>query len=703
MKIASLLATMLLCAGSALTSHASWNQPGQYGKDISSDMALIYAGGTQRPDWTPEELEPYVVHTYADGHQDWLFDSFLFLEFNSGKTNVAFGNGNGKTGATRTDLEWLMDRQFAKGRCLDALDSIIGIYKEKIGEPRLRHKVVLGIACPVKAQRNWGIYGSMHLDMNSAKHREYAALWSVEQLIKRFNEANYDNIDLAGFYWTEEALYTNGEIVPVVNDYIYRRNYISYWIPYFSENPHKYKWRDYGFDVAYLQPNYFFDRSIPRSRLKQACKEAKANGMAVEFEFETQGKSKAQHGIEDSYYTRLIDYIDAFEKNGVFKESSVAWYSGTKGFLDMARSTDPMDHKAMDRIADIVAKRQKAKMEQMPYPVNQIRDLALIYQGASYRLPWTKDNFVPYVTHTFADGTTEWLYDGYLFLDFGDGGGAYFTPRAGYEGARKKDWEWYLGRLFEKGKSLDALDKCIDEQKQKIGDPGFRHKIVLTMLTPIKGLKEWGEVDGRMLDFNNEADMLAASDWFINRLIEGFEAGNYKNLELTGIYWLDEDLCHTGDLSGKVGDLVHKHGLEYIWIPYFKSRGYMTWKDMGFDIAYMQPNYFFHEMNEKRLDEACDFARRFGLAMEFEADGDALSQKPESKADKMDAYVEAFERNGVWNNCAVAHYTGSNLLVDFVRNPSPENQAVADRYCRKIVDRQKNARLTPKGNRKKNK
>ena len=61
------------------------------------------------------------------------------------------------------------------------------------------------------------------------------------------------------------------------------------------------------------------------------------------------------------------------------------------------------------------------------------------------------------------------------------------------------------------------------------------------------------------------------------------------------------------------------------------------------------------------------------------------------------------ERNGVWNNCAVAHYTGSNLLVDFVRNPSPENQAVADRYCRKIVDRQKNARLTPKGNRKKNK
>ena len=52
-----------------------------YQTDTVSDMALIYQGGTHRPDWTEDELRPYVVHTFADGHTDWFFDSFLFFEF----------------------------------------------------------------------------------------------------------------------------------------------------------------------------------------------------------------------------------------------------------------------------------------------------------------------------------------------------------------------------------------------------------------------------------------------------------------------------------------------------------------------------------------------------------------------------------------------------------------------------------------------
>ena len=54
------------------------------------------------------------------------------------------------------------------------------------------------------------------------------------------------------------------------------------------------------------------------------------------------------------------------------------------------------------------------------YSINQIRDLALIYQGGSQRIPWTEDQILPYVVHKFANGKKNWLFDGFLFLEFAD-------------------------------------------------------------------------------------------------------------------------------------------------------------------------------------------------------------------------------------------------------------------------------------------
>ena len=51
-----------------------------YKTDVVSDMALIYQGGNHRPEWTEDELRPYVVHTFAEGRMEWFFDSFLFFE-----------------------------------------------------------------------------------------------------------------------------------------------------------------------------------------------------------------------------------------------------------------------------------------------------------------------------------------------------------------------------------------------------------------------------------------------------------------------------------------------------------------------------------------------------------------------------------------------------------------------------------------------
>lgn len=695
MKLRNYL-TGVVAAITVLTAPAQ-TEFNRYGTDVISDLALIYAGGQQRPEWTVEEVMPYVMHTYADGHKDWFFDGFLVLEFADGPRDLGFQNGVGTKYATKADWEWLLDRQL-KG-AVASLDSAVAIASKELGQPALRRKIVMAMPAPIKAQGTaWGEIDGNTLDFASEDDRFAACKWYVSELIKRFNACRFDNVDLTGIYWVEEGLYTNDNVVPRVNDWIYRNCLRSYWIPYYGNNEQfKFNWHDkYGFDVAYQQPNYFFDRKIPMSQLEAACDESKKYGLGLEMEFETQGTSRLQHDDPDSYYTRLEDYIDVFEKKGVFDESAVAWYSGTKGFLDLARSSDPMNHKITDRMADIVARRQAAKSDSLKYAVNSIRDLALIWQGALRRIEWNEKQFEPYVVHTFADGRREWLFDGYLFLEGDIDGKIRFIPWAGFEGANKGHWEWYLDRLFEKGKSLDALDKCISRMKKEVGDPGFRHKIILSQLIPAPGNKHWGQLDGKDLDFDVVEDQLAACRWFIGELQKRFKKAKYKNLDLYGIYWLDEDFVHNKNLPKQLAPFIHGQGLEFSWIPYFKARGYERWQDEGFDVAYMQAGHAFSaDSQPKRVDETCDIARSFGMGLEFECDGFSLSQVENSLQKHMWDYIKSYERNGVWDNSAVAYYTGSKAFIEMKENPSPENQEIMDYLADIIVKRRSNPRLVP--------
>lgn len=320
----------------------------------------------------------------------------------------------------------------------------------------------------------------------------------------------------------------------------------------------------------------------------------------------------------------------------------------------------------------------------------KVRDLALIYQGGAHRIDWTEEQFEPYVTHKFADGTEDWIFDGYLFLEFKDGRGAQLSPGYDSINATRTIWEWYLDRIFEPGKSLDALNKVIGKKKEAIGDPGFKHKIALTAIVPLSGQTDWGELDGKTLDFNNTDDQIAAMKWFIDQLTDRFNAGGYDNLDLYGIYWIDEDMVHTNDFPKRITDYIHSKGLDFLWIPYFKAPGTERWKELGFDIAYQQPNHFFHpELPDSRLDDAVNIALANNMGMEFECDERALSQAENSFHNRMDAYITAYERLGVFDRSPLAYYTGNHMFLDMVENASPENQTIMDRLSRHIIDRRK--------------
>ncbi|MDE6156568.1 MAG: DUF4855 domain-containing protein [Muribaculaceae bacterium] len=364
MKTVKRLLSIALAAGCLSTYASEPPVVNSYGTDPTSDMALIYAGGDTRPRWTTDDWMPYVAHTYADGHKDWFFDAFLVLEFHSASRGASFETSERGGSATKEDWEWLIDNHMS---VISSLDSTIAIARAELGEPRMRHKVIIGVPSAIKQQTTpFGIIEGREMDFSKDADRLAADKWGIDLIVEKFNSAKFENVDLGGLYWVEEALYTNGSIMPEINEWIHsRHNLRTYWIPYYPSNQQfSCNWKFYGFDMAYHQPNYFFRRDVPEDRLEVTCRDSKKYGLGLELEFETQGLSRAQYDDPDSYYDRLVAYLDVFDKEGVFENSAVAWYSGSKGFIDMSRSNHPKDREICDRMAAIIAERQKAHVRQ---------------------------------------------------------------------------------------------------------------------------------------------------------------------------------------------------------------------------------------------------------------------------------------------------------------------------------------------------
>src|SRR4051794_29664422 len=150
-----------------------------------------------------------------------------------------------------------------------------------------------------------------------------------------------------------------------------------------------------------------------------------------------------------------------------------------------------------------------------------ITDLTLIYCGMSNRPAWTVDQLQPYVS--YADRTTgkeEWLFDGFLLLEFKDGQGAEFEEGWKQKPARKEQWQWLLNRFFESDKAIPALEKTIADAEKRIGKPLRPRQVVITLPEPNHIQTNWGEVAGKNLMFTNPADRVAACDWYIQSALE---------------------------------------------------------------------------------------------------------------------------------------------------------------------------------------
>lgn len=323
-----------------------------------------------------------------------------------------------------------------------------------------------------------------------------------------------------------------------------------------------------------------------------------------------------------------------------------------------------------------------------------VTDLALIYQGGAQRPTWSTNRFAPYVTWQNAEtGKEEWLFDGFLFIEFTDGHQHSFEPFPKMEPARKIHWQHLLDRNFAED-GLAALEQTCAAAAHRLGEPVRRRHVVLTLPVPVHGQTNWGQINGQVLDFRKNGDQLAACEWYMDAALAKWRTLAPKELDLAGFYWLQESIPVTNEFFLALSKQVHLRGKQFFWIPYWQPKAtnlIANWRACGFDAAWQQPNYFFNpKVPMARLQEACDFAHKNGMGMELEFDGRLLTQ-PAVYQPRLDAYLAAFTRNGVQAESSMAWYEGGGALYDLAISKDPAMRQQYDRIARFILERQHKA------------
>ena len=329
--------------------------------------------------------------------------------------------------------------------------------------------------------------------------------------------------------------------------------------------------------------------------------------------------------------------------------------------------------------------------------INQV----LIYGGGAHRnAVWDKEHFAPYVSYTDRSNKEHWLFDGFLLLDFIDGKGKIFAT--GYYGvpATKNEWKVLADYFFTTGQSINALDRCIAEKIQALGDPPQKRKVVIALPEPIVAgpsshYKEtpadyWGEVDNRKLNFTVQEDRITACKWYIDYVIDKFNEANISNLELAGFYWIAEESLHTRTILKAVGDYLEEAQYAFYWIPYWKQTNpdYFNWKELGFHYAYLQPNYFFNEqIPYSRLEEACKIAREYDLDMELEFDMRVFAGN-KNWAYRLYDYMKAFRENGILANRRITCYQDTDALYHLYHATDESDKKLFHDFCEFVLEHQ---------------
>lgn len=289
-----------------------------------------YLPDQAKADNSKDELLPYIAYLDKNGNiLDTMFDSVAFVpchtDYPSGGRLVLT---TGKDGGIMSDWELYISSTFKDGYNVKALEQAAGEVNAALGTSK-KVKVFLTIPYPVMQDKPFGDIdgdGSVEYTRNLAERLEVIK-WYVDKVVGLFNDQNFANLELCGFYWYKETIGHEvsdheGELIAGTKRYItekygnLRMLFDAYYLSAGFDT-----WGKYGFDGAVMQPNLVFKDYFKTEMLGEFAEQVKKFGVGVEIETGEPGNyNNAQNikkygAIYENYlfYGAKYGYIDALQ------------------------------------------------------------------------------------------------------------------------------------------------------------------------------------------------------------------------------------------------------------------------------------------------------------------------------------------------------------------------------------------------------
>lgn len=306
----------------------------------------------------------------------------------------------------------------------------------------------------------------------------------------------------------------------------------------------------------------------------------------------------------------------------------------------------------------------------------------IAYAGDSGRMPYTVANFTSLIAVLDTAGRPEgWLCDGVILVVIRSPSGRNYATWLGEPYATGADWEGYLDTLFVKGGLVSRLDSAVEGITRRVGSPPHPFKISVVTLFPEPkvGMLQFL---GKEYDLSKVDDRIAAVSAYVDAAMQRFRLDAPRRLSLDGFYWLHESVHGEEErVVAGVADHVHSVGERFLWVPFFSAWGVDRWKRMGFDEAWLQPNYFFHpELPLSRVDSAAAIASSNDMGLEVEFDG-RLFTRAADFAGRLAPYLDVLQRSGTLRTRSVVIYEGSGALPRLSHQRDAVHRAL---YCQLV-------------------
>ncbi|MBE6692153.1 MAG: DUF4855 domain-containing protein [Ruminococcaceae bacterium] len=381
-----LVVIMLLSTASLFSYKVGAAMPSPSVIDGYENVCLTY---TYRPEvegygrQEVADLMPYVAYHDINGNiKDFFFDSYLFLPCNTTAPSGATVHGGTNNPTYATDWIDYVNDTFYEGKNVDALDTAMGNAKQALGNTDKKAGVFFSILYPSYTQRSFGTLGGRSLNLSRKSDREYAIKWIIDEQIRLFNEAGYENLDMVGFYWLEETIYSSYDsaMLTYASNYLHSLGLKFIWIPYYQAEGYS-KWQNYGFDLACLQPNLFWMSTPDYERVNDCATLCNKYGMSMQIEV-------SSNVTNSEYYYRYLTYLEGGINSGAMNSVKFYYQDGKPAvFYNACYSQNP----AYRSVYDLTYKYAKGtlKVDDLDYGLAKDFELPEDVDWVSYGKSYT--------------------------------------------------------------------------------------------------------------------------------------------------------------------------------------------------------------------------------------------------------------------------------------------------------------------------